>query len=586
MSPFRTLAAAFLVLAFSAPAVATDPVEKALRDELARSMAELRLEELDRPYFLSYRVDDVTSVSADASLGSLLASDETRRRMLTVELRVGDYDFDNTNFLSFSSFNQSRIVSTFGGVTPLPLEDDYREIRRQVWLATDVAYKQALEDLAKKRAALTNKTRTEELADFHRAETVEVRGAAGPPELDHDAGAELARELSRLFLEMPHISISRVDYDASSVHARYVNSEGTSYSRTVSDVVVAAVAATQAADGMWLEDYVAVYGLCHADLPAKADVAAAIGELGRRLADLRRAELLERYNGPVLFEAEAASELVAQTFVPKLLAQRKPVTGDERMARMSAGESDFKDRLGARVLPRFMSVTDDPTAAEEAGRPLYGGFPVDDEGVVGRGTKLVERGFLKTLLSGRTPVAGLDASSGNRRAGGVAPSNLVFRVDRDGMSSEELRRELMVWVADREAGFGVLVRRIGNPIFQARVDAGSSFARFGADGSAVLSPLIAAYKVYPDGREVLLRNVEVSGLSVQSFREIVAATADSQVFHRPFRALSGNPFVGFSQEIPLVSLAVPALLFEELTLKRPSGEIPRLPAVRHPLLED
>lgn len=45
----------------------------------------------------------------------------------------------------------------------------------------------------------------------------------------------------------------------------------------------------------------------------------------------------------------------------------------------------------------------------------------------------------------------------------------------------------------------------------------------------------------------------------------------------------GNPFGGLSQEIPLISMVVPSLLFEELTLKKPSGEIPRLPAVDSPL---
>lgn len=573
-----------LTTAVPAFAQAVDVVEKALRDELARSMTELRLEELERPYFISYRVDDVRTVDVKASLGSLLSSAEDRQRYLSVELRVGDYALDNTNFLTFPSFGDTQIVSTFGGVTPLPLEDDYREIRRQAWLATDAAYKQALEDLAKKKAALQNKNRTEEVADLSQAETVELRSAAVAVDADRAGGERLAQELSALFLEMPQVATSEVDYDVSSVFTRYVNSEGTFYNRSLSDVVVAATAAAQAADGRWIEDYVTAFGLRPEDLPAAAELERRVAEMGARLAALTDAELIERYNGPVLFEAEAAAELLAQVFVPKLLAQRRPVTGDERLGRMVGRESDFKDRLGARVLPRFLSVTDDPTASAFDGHELYGGRPVDDEGVIGGPTKLVERGFLKTLLCGRTPVEGVAESSGNQRAGGVAPSNLIVRVERDGMTPEELRRELLVWVEDRGAEYGVVVKKIGSPYFQA-LDGGFPSRGFGGGEDAV-APIVEAYKLYPDGREELLRNVEISGLSVQSFREIVAAGAQPRVFHRPFRALSGSPFGSFSRQVPLVSLVVPSLLFEELSLKKPSGEIPQPPAVPHPFREE
>ncbi len=575
-----------LTTAFPASSEEVDVVERALRDELARSMEELRLEELERPYFISYRVDDLHTVVVEASLGSLLASGEDRQRYLHLELRVGDYELDSSNFLSFPSFGGTQIVSTFGGVTPLPLEDDYREIRRQVWLATDAAYKQALEDLAKKKAALQNKRRTDEVPDFSRAEPVEIRATAAPLDADRAGGERLAEELSALFRALPHVATSQVDYHVSRVFTRYVNSEGTFYTRTYSDVVVAVKAAAQAADGHWIEDYVTAFGRRPEDLPASAELVRRVEEMGARLAALADAELLERYNGPVLFEAEAAAELLAQVFVPKLLAQRRPVAGDERMGRMAAArESDFKDRLGARVLPRFLSVTDDPTASATDGRDLYGGYPVDDEGVVGGPTKLVERGFLKTLLADRTPVAGVTGSSGNARAGGVAPSNLFFRVERDGMTPEELRRELAVWVADRGAEYGVVVKKIGSPFFQALDDRLASMVSFAGGGEDAVAPIVEAYKVYPDGREELLRNVEISGLSVQSFREIVAAAAEPETFHRPFRPVSGNPFGRFSRQIPLVSLVVPSLLFEELTLKRPSGEVPQPPAVPHPLRE-
>jgi hypothetical protein len=46
-----------------------DMVMKAMRDELDRSMKQLRLEKLDKPYFIAYRVSDRTDSVIAATLG-------------------------------------------------------------------------------------------------------------------------------------------------------------------------------------------------------------------------------------------------------------------------------------------------------------------------------------------------------------------------------------------------------------------------------------------------------------------------------------------------------------------------------------
>ena len=159
------------------PTSSDDVLFRAMEDELARSLAELKFEGLEKPYFVAYRVDESRSAAAGASLGSLLRSSESHSRNLHVELRVGSYEFDNTNFLGMPSFPGSQMVRAFGGSARLPLDDDYQELRRQIWLVTDAAYKQAVEALAKKRAALQNKTRTDELPDFSKEEVVVIAAA-------------------------------------------------------------------------------------------------------------------------------------------------------------------------------------------------------------------------------------------------------------------------------------------------------------------------------------------------------------------------------------------------------------------------
>ena len=143
-----------------------DVLLRALSDEMERSMKELRLPDLEGPYFISYRVDETTHDTVSATLGSLETSSRTRYRSLTVELRVGSYELDNTNFLSFPSYGAS--MMSWAGTGQLPLDADYQELRRQIWLATDNAYKTAVEQLAQKKAALQHRTRTDEIPTSRR----------------------------------------------------------------------------------------------------------------------------------------------------------------------------------------------------------------------------------------------------------------------------------------------------------------------------------------------------------------------------------------------------------------------------------
>jgi len=151
---FRALGTLMLAtLALAAPSrAADDVVMKALHDELDRSMKQLQLEQLEKPYFISYRVQDRTALDTSATFGGLLTGGVTRVRFLTVQVRVGDYQLDNSNFMTDPPKANGLTENTV-----LPIDDDYQELRRQIWLATDTAYKAALEILSRKRAALENR---------------------------------------------------------------------------------------------------------------------------------------------------------------------------------------------------------------------------------------------------------------------------------------------------------------------------------------------------------------------------------------------------------------------------------------------
>jgi hypothetical protein len=110
-------------------------------------------------------------------------------------------------------------------------------------------------------------------------------------------------------------------------------------------------------------------------------------------------------------------------------------------------------------------------------------------------------------------------------------------------------------------------------------------ARMAQDGGAgrMVSLPLLVYRVYPDGREELLRGMRLKGVSTRSLRDILAAGGDPVVFDylengAPFAVSGAASFVAES------SIVAPGLLFEELQLERSEEELPKLPIVPPPPL--
>lgn len=588
---FLTGALAFLPLG-SAAQVPSDTLFRAMRDELNRSMAELRLDTLAGPYFIAYRIDDLGNAHVAARRGALVRSDESRHRRLTVEVRVGAYNFDNTNFFGMSS-GPIGLRRSVGEEDELPLDDDYRELRRHVWLATDQAYKEALEQLSHKRAALANRTQGEELPDWsHAAPALIMDGAPPTTSVNRAEPEALVRVLSALFRELPEIYQSEVEWRAGVVRTHYVNSEGTAFLRTSPAALLRVAASTQAADGTPLMDSFTISEAVPGDLPSRDTLVARVRELGLRLTRLRRAPAADVYTGPVLFEGQAAAELFGQVFAHRLAAARRPITDNPMFEQFAArGDNPFLDKIGARVLPRAFTVVANPTITTYRGHFL-GGYRVDDDGVPARETQVVDHGVLQTLLTTRVPVRGLLRSTGSRWGFGPVVSNLFVTTD-SGLDDAALRRRLLELAGARGKAYGVVVRRLANPVDDPMTFM-AAMASAGGESPTVLRATVAV-KLYPDGREEPIRTPDISGITLETFKDIVAASSSLTARSGPLGGGGNEDFgpgpsgsrafafqmigapSGFTG-----SCVVPSLLFEDVSLKRPGGESPKLPVTSPP----
>ena len=559
------------VVPLAAPLAEDSVLMRAMRDELVRSMAELRLEGAEKPYFLAYRVQERTEGGATAGLGGLLSASEFVVRQLFVEVRVGDYGFDNTNFRSMASGG-----AMSPNIAVLSVDDDYDTLRRQIWLATDIAYKRALDQLAGKRAALQNQTQVKSVPDFSEMPPHRYDGGMDG-QLDISPGPALARDASTAMRGMAHLSRSEVRVRTYLERTWFVNSEGSEFVRETPYIELHALAATQAVDGTELEDFVALWVRRWEDLPAPAVLAEHVRAMTQRLEQRREADHMERYAGPVLFEGQAAAELVSQVFGPRLVAVRLPTFDNPAMQQRAARfRNPFLDKIGSRVLPRFLSMVSDPTIEALDGVPLLGGQPVDDDGLPAQRTQLVERGILKTLLSTRVPIAEVSNSTASRWRDMTVPGSFFVTPSR-GLGDGELKQELFALAAERGLDHAIIVRRIGSRL--ATLNRRSS--RYARDGRSSVEPLIGAYKAFPDGREELIPIAVLSTLSESDFRNIVDVSEGTSRHDTGFSPVADGGVTGFATWP--VSVITPALLFEDVTVGRPTANIPTPPLTPHPL---
>jgi hypothetical protein len=121
---------------------------QAMRDEISRNMSELKIESLEKPYYIEYKLVMRHSYIINGMYGSITNNEDKEDARLTVGVRVGSYKLDNTNFFDFglSFFGGGDQEETFQN-RKVPIELDYKTLRRELWLSTDAAYKQVAETI-------------------------------------------------------------------------------------------------------------------------------------------------------------------------------------------------------------------------------------------------------------------------------------------------------------------------------------------------------------------------------------------------------------------------------------------------------
>ena len=559
---------------------AGDTLLRAMRDELSRSRG-LKVLSLEAPYFIEYTIEDGDSFEVSASLGGLVSVRHNRFRLPEIKVRVGDYKFDNTGYVGSGLH-----FGTHYDIERFPLENSYEVMRRFLWLDTDSAYKSAVEAISRKRAALKNVSVNQPLDDFAKAEPLKKILDIRHTPLDEDAWSGRVRALSAIFEAYPALRASGVELSATQTAHYYLNSEGAEVRIPDNMIYLLARAEAQAPDGMLLHDAVVFQSLDYDRMPAEPELRRGIAALAASLAARASAPKGEDYSGPVLFEGTAGAQLFAEVLGSNLALARRPVMEPGRNG--FAPVSELEGRQGARILPEWFDVVDDPTQKEWHGRPLFGSYEVDREGVAPRPLSLVEKGVLKTFLLTRQPAPGFAGSNGRARlpgsfgANGAAISNLFVRATET-VPVADLKKKLIEMCKQRNKPYGAIVRRMDFPSSASFEEVRRLLGNSAQAGGHPVSAPVLVYKVYPDGREELVRGLRFRGLNARSLKDILGAGDDNNVFEflnnqAPFALIGGANYVAESCVI------APSVLIDDVELHPLEEEPPKLPIVPAPEL--
>ncbi|HUB51119.1 MAG TPA: metallopeptidase TldD-related protein, partial [Terracidiphilus sp.] len=322
---------------------------------------------------------------------------------------------------------------------------------------------------------------------------------------------------------------------------------------------VVLIAVTRAEDGMDLFRDQTFEAETAEGLPSQAEMESAARELGKSLEELRKAPVTEPFDGPALLSGRAAAVFFHEVLGHRLEGQRQ--RGDEE------GQTFTKD-VGQEVLPKFLSVSDDPTMAKYGNTWLSGQYEYDDEGQKARRVDLIQDGVLKTFLMSRLPIASFSSSNGHGRAEtGHVPTgrqgNLIV-TSTNKVTDAKLREQLIDEAKKQGKPYGLYFEDISSGFAVTTRDSPQAFS---------VIPLVV-WRVYVDGRpDELVRGVSIVGTPLAAMKSILATGDKDEVFNGECGAESGT--------IP-VSAVAPAILLSDLETQREKQGTSRPPILPKP----
>ena len=532
-------------------------IMNAMYKELKRSSEKLQVDDYEKPYFISYRLVEEDGYKILGKYGSVIESGDYKGASANVEVRIGDYKDDQTKGSSSWMYGRSTSYAS------LPYEEKINEFafRNAFWIATDGAYKRALTEYHRKKSknVYEKVDEDEKNRDAFSKEKKVIKYIK-----DKDIKADVkkweknVRELAEIFNKYKDILESNVSVNFVNSTEYFINTEGTRVIQSRQYVSLFISASSLADDGKSVEDYRSfnVKGL--KDLPKMKELKKEIADLLATIENLKNAPLIDPVSCPALLMPEPASILFHEAIGHRL-------EGERQFSRRSG--QTFKGKVGKQIMPEFISMSDDPTMKKFKDQTLIGNYKYDQEGVPAQKVSLVEKGILKNYLLSRTPVNGFEKSNGHGRAEGtrnpVARMGVTIVKSHKEYSYKELKKMLIEEVKRQKKEFGLII--------QGSTGGSTNTSSYGEQSFRGAAKLV--YKVYPDGKEELVRDAEIIGTPLAAIDKIIATGKDYEVF---------NGFCGAESGMVPVSTISPSVLLSNIEIQKKTKRKSRGPILPKP----
>jgi len=525
----------------------------AMEQELKRSMKELKLEDYDKPYFMSYLIKENTVNQIMAKFGSLILSENSKSRELFVDVRVGDYQFDN------SVNGKSGSSSSYKRNTLLPIENDIDAIRAIIWQITDDTYKKSLTQYFNKKAKKVQEVDKINLPNFSKEKPSIYIGKELELVFDKKEWEEKIKEISSIVKQYRELDDSSITFTAQKETVFFINSEKSKY---ITDDILYSINIDLSAiseDGNVINNFGSLHYKNLADIPDLDTIKKEVKKIIDEVYEIKNAKSINPINVPAILESEAAGILFHEAVGHRLEGERQI---DE-----TQGQT-FSERVGTQIIPTFLSIEDNPSLYDFNSDSLLGYFVYDDQGIRGKKVPLVQKGILKNFLLSRTPVKGFANSNGHGRASiGRAPmarmSNLIIRSENE-VSKQELKKLLIQEIKKQNKDFGLIIKKM----------TGGETNTSSYDFQAFKATPLLLHKVDPDtGEETPVRGVEIVGTPLISINKIIATGNNYKAF---------NGFCGAESGYVPVSTIAPSILISEIELQKTTSKKEKKPILPPP----
>ena len=510
-----------------------------LSDELDREFSVLSKAD-DPVYYMDYQVLETKQQTIQCNMGSLYSSNVTHSRLANTNLRIGDYQLDNTH--GTDQFSYEGFASM-----PISLDNEEKSISHALWTMTNFKYQGAVEQYHRIKKESESKN-----ADFSKQDPEIYLDELSDVDMEGDKLAieNLLKNLSAMFLQNKDILDGEISLNRQLITKYFVSSEGSKVVHQLSHNFLSIQAKILDDEGELIPLFKTYFAFDVSELLDEAALRDDITKLIQTLVELKDAPLAEPYSGPAILHPLAAGVFFHEIFGHRIEGSRLSSEYDSQT---------FKEKVGELVLPKTMNVYMDPTLKELRGKPLIGHYSFDDEGVRAQRVKVVEKGILKNFLMTRKPLDEFTSSNGHARTqGGLPPvsrqSNLVVESSKQ-LSEENLRKQLIKECKKQNKAYGYYFVDVTGGL--------TSTNRYTPNAFNIFPTVV--YRVYVDGRpDELVRGVDLIGTPLSMFAEIKLASENQDTF---------NGYCGAESGMVPVSATSPGLLVRRIETQKKMRQI-------------